>query len=79
MLLSVESGTLTVRSTDAAVVSRGMRNQEEIPAETAFTMNAGDSYVSQPVSRGVLRNEGTEDVSRLVSIIVPIPAATPTP
>jgi len=86
VLFYVESGTLTVRSTVPAVVTRGAalatpgtQAQEEIPAETEFTMRAGDSSLSPAGSGGELRNDGGEEVILLASLIAPLPAATPTP
>jgi hypothetical protein len=86
VLFYVESGTLTVRSTVPAVVTRGAalatpgrQAQEEIPAATAFTMRAGDSSLSPAGSGGELRNDGGEEVILLASLIAPLPAATPTP
>ena len=86
VLFYVESGTLTLRSTVAAVVTRaaavatpGTQAQEEIPAETEFTMRAGDSSLSPAGSGGELRNDGGEEVILLASLIAPLPAATPTP
>ena len=64
VLFYVESGTLTLHSTVAAVVTRaaalatpGTQTQEEIPAETEFTMRAGDSSLSPAGSGGELRND----------------------
>jgi hypothetical protein len=84
VLLYVERGTLTVRNTVATQVTRGAtlatpgaEAQEAIPAETEFTMSAGDSSLSPAGSGGELRNEGSEEVILLASLIVPIPAGTP--
>ena len=59
VLLYVERGTLTVTNTVAASVTRGSalatpgaELREEIPAGTAYTMRAGDSYLSPPGSGG---------------------------
>jgi len=86
VLFYVESGTLTVRSTVPTVVTRGAalatpgtQAQEEIPAETEFTMSPGDSSLSPAGSGGELRNDGGEEVILLASLIAPLPAATPTP
>src|SRR4051794_5675927 len=61
VLFYVESGTLTVRSTVPAVVTRGAdlatpgaQAQEAIPAETEFTMRAGDATLSPAGSGGEL-------------------------
>jgi len=79
VFLYVERGTLTVRNTVATVVSRGMQDQEAVPAETEFTMSVGDSYLSPTGSGGEVRNAGTEEVSLLASIIVPVPEVAATP
>lgn len=83
-LISVESGTLTVRNTVETVVTRetpvatqGADAQEVIPAETEFTMTAGDATLSPGNSGGALRNDGTEDVILLAALIVPIRDGTP--
>ncbi len=84
VLLYVERGTLTVRNTVAATVTRGAalatpgaQAQEDIPAETAFTMRAGDSSLSPAGSGGELRNDGSEEVLLLAGLLVPVPAGTP--
>jgi hypothetical protein len=84
VLFYVESGTLTVRSTVAAVVTRGAalatpgaQKQEAISAETEFTMSAGDSSLSPAGSGGELRNEGSAEVILLAGLIAPLPAGTP--
>jgi len=79
ILVYVESGTLTVRNTVPTLVTRAAQEQEEIPAETEYTMNAGDSYVSPPVSGGELRNEGTEEVILLAALVVSTPDGAATP
>jgi quercetin dioxygenase-like cupin family protein len=86
VLLYVESGTLTVRNTVATTVTRGValatpgaQSQEAIPAETEFTMTAGDSSLSPAGSGGELRNDGTEDVILLATLLVPIPTNAATP
>ena len=86
VLLYIESGTLTVRNTVATTVTRGAalatpgaQAQESIPAETEFTMSAGDSSLSPAGSGGELRNDGTEEVILLAGVILPIPASAATP
>jgi hypothetical protein len=85
-LVYVERGTLTVRNTVDATVTRGAalatpgaQAQEAIPAETEFTMGAGDSSLSPAGTGGELRNDGTEEVRLLAGLIVPLPAGTPVP
>ena len=84
VLVYVERGTLSVRNTvptqltrGAVMATPGAQAQEAIPAETEFTMSAGDSFFSPAGSGGELRNDGTEEVILLASIIVPIPDGTP--
>lgn len=86
VLLYVESGTLTVRNTVSSTVTRGLtlatpgaKAQEAIPAETEFTMTAGDFSLSPAGSGGELRNDGTEEVVLLAGIIIPLPATAATP
>ncbi|MDQ3640047.1 MAG: hypothetical protein M3450_00935, partial [Actinomycetota bacterium] len=84
VLLYVERGTLTVRNSVAASVTRGAalatpgaEAQEAIPAETEFTMTAGDAFLSPAGTGGELRNDGSEDVVLLASILIPLPPGTP--
>jgi hypothetical protein len=86
VLFYVERGTLTVRNTVPAVVTRGAalatpgaETQEAIPAETEFTMSAGDSSLSPAGSGGELRNAGSEEVILLASLIAPVPESATTP
>ena len=83
-LIYVERGTLTVRNTVDTVVTRGAamgtpgaEAQEAIPAETEFTMTAGDANLSPADAGGELRNDGTEEVILLAGLIVPIPDGSP--
>ena len=86
VLLYVERGTVTVRNTVATTVTRGValatpgaQAQEAIPAETEFTMTAGDTSLSPAGSGGELRNDGSEDVVLLAGVILPIPDSAATP
>jgi quercetin dioxygenase-like cupin family protein len=86
VLLYVERGTLTVRNTFATTVTRGTalatpgaQAQEAIPAETEFTMTAGDFSLSPAGSGGEWRNDGTEEVVVLAGVILPIPTNAATP
>ena len=79
VFFTVESGTLTVRNTVPAVVTRASHAQETMPANTDVTLGPGDSTVSAPRSGGTLRNEGTGDVTLLAAIIWPVGAGTPVP
>jgi hypothetical protein len=85
-LIYVERGTLTVRNTVATQVTRGAvlatpgaEAQEVIPAETEFTLRAGDANLSPGGSGGELRNDGSEEVVLLAGLIVPIPEGAATP
>jgi len=86
VLLYVERGTLTVRNTVATQVTRGAalatpgaEAQEAVPAETEFTMSAGDATLSPAGSGGELRNDGSEEVVLLAGLIVPVPESAATP
>jgi hypothetical protein len=79
VFFTVEQGTLTVRNTVPAVVTRASQHQETLPANTDFTMGPGDSTVSGPESGGTLRNEGTGDVTLLAAILWPVRPSTPVP
>ena len=86
VLFYVERGTLTVRNTVDAVFTRGAtratpgaQTQEAIPAETEFTMRAGDATLSPAGSGGELRNAGSEEVVLLSSLIASVPESTATP
>jgi hypothetical protein len=75
-----ESGTGTLRLEAPVVVTRGATGaQEEVPANTDFTLAPGDSFAWPPYVAGEARNEGAEPLSALVVVIVPEEAATPTP
>lgn len=79
VLLTVEQGTITVRNTVSVTVTRQNQEQETVPAETEYTMTAGDAYLSPARSGGSLRNTGTDEAILLAAIVYPAPAATPTP
>jgi hypothetical protein len=79
VFFTVESGTLTVRNTVPAVVTRATGAQETIPANTDVTMGPGDATVSGPRSGGELRNDGTGDVTLLAAILWPVGPSTPVP
>jgi hypothetical protein len=85
-LVYVESGTLIVRRTVAGVVTRGAamatpgaQAQEQVPANTEVTLEAGDSYIAPPGSGGEMRNDGAEEAVILDAVISPGMVATPTP
>ena len=82
----VESGTLISLNTAPVVVVRGAamatpgaQAQEQLPANTEVTLQAGDSFVGPPGVGGEVRNEGTEEATILVALVAPAMAATPTP
>jgi hypothetical protein len=86
VLFYVERGTLTVHTTVDAVVTRGATRatpgaqaQEAVPAKTEFTMSAGDSSLSPAGSGGELRNDGSQEVILLASLIAPVPESAATP
>jgi hypothetical protein len=79
VFFTVESGTLTVRNTVPAVVTRATGKMDTMPAATDVTMGPGDATVSGPRSGGELRNDGTGDVTLLAAIIWPVGAGTPVP
>jgi hypothetical protein len=72
VLIVVERGTLTVNNTQGTVVTRGGLIQDAFPAGTVFTMSAGDANLSPVGTGGELRNDGSEEVSLLAGILVPI-------
>ncbi len=57
----------------------GALAQEQIPADTEFTLAVGDSFAAPSPSGGEFRNDGTEVASLLSGYVVPVAAATPTP
>ncbi|MET0589756.1 MAG: hypothetical protein ABWZ77_01140 [Naasia sp.] len=79
VLLTVEQGTITVRNTVDATVTRQAGEQETVPAETEYTMTVGDSYLSPANSGGYLRNPGTGEAILLAAIVYPASEATPIP
>ena len=85
-LILVESGTITARSTDALMVTRGAMlatpgplTPEQVPAETDVSLAAGDSILAAPSSGGEFHNDGTGEASLLFTLLTPVMAATPTP
>jgi hypothetical protein len=79
-LIYQESGTGTIRLEAPVTVTRGATGaQEEVPANTDFSLAPGDSFAWPPYVAGEARNDGTETVQALVVVIVPEETATPTP
>jgi hypothetical protein len=79
-LVYQESGTGTLRLEAPTVVTRGATGeQEDIPANTDFTLEPGDSFAWPPFVAGEARNEGDEPAVALVVVIVPDTVATPNP
>jgi quercetin dioxygenase-like cupin family protein len=82
-LLYVESGTLTVQFTTPLSIERGsalavlatpdvaMPGPEQVAADTAATLSAGDSVVAPLHAHGELRNEGSEPVVFLTALVTP--------
>jgi hypothetical protein len=83
LLVTVESGTLAVRSSAPLVVNRAgegtasTASQEWIPAETGLTLKRGDSFVRPARSQQELRNEGEEPAVALMASISGAPADAP--
>ena len=85
-LVYVESGTVILSRTvpnlvthGAALATPGAQAQEQVPANTEITLEAGDFYVAPPFSGGTMRNVGTEEATVLIAGLVPVGDATPTP
>jgi mannose-6-phosphate isomerase-like protein (cupin superfamily) len=82
-LLYVESGTLTVQFTTPLAIERGaalavlatpgvaMPGPDQVTADTAETLEAGDSVVAPLHAHGELRNEGSEPVVFLTALVTP--------
>ena len=87
-LVYLENGTVTINVDAPIMVLRAAgegtpfpEEQEEMPAGTEFTLQAGDSAIFPPRVGGEARNEGSEQVSLLVASVGPgldAGAATPT-
>jgi len=82
----VDVGTMAIRFSAPVVIIRGgaedaeeAPDQERVSAGTEFTLEAGDSFVAPSPSGGEFRNDGTEEAVVLIAVVVPVPAATPTP
>ena len=84
VLISVESGTLTLRAEEPVTVFRAATiaafatpfaieqvPPEEVAAGTEFTLSQGDSFLYPPNVAGELRNDGTEPVVALVALVAP--------
>src|SRR5918993_179297 len=74
LLLVVESGTLTVLSSEPLVVNRaapvnatGPEMHEVLAAGTEITLEPGDSFVRSPGSEQEVRNSGAEPAVALVA------------
>jgi hypothetical protein len=51
---------------------------EAVPAETAFTLDEGDSALFPPLPTGEVRNAGTVEAVAWIASLVSLPAGTPT-
>jgi hypothetical protein len=76
----LDSGTMTIHFSTPVVVVRGeTQTRETIPANTTFTLRAGDAFVAPSPSGGEYRNDGAEDAVLWFAPVGPDEAATPTP
>jgi hypothetical protein len=83
----LDTGTMTIRFSapvtlvhgEATMATPETQAQESIPANTAFTLHAGDAFVALGPSGGEFRNDGSEDAVMLIAVVGPVEAATPTP
>jgi hypothetical protein len=76
----LDSGTMTIRFSAPVVVVRGeAQTQEQVPANTPFTLAAGDAFVAPSPSGGEFRNDGAEDAILLIAVTAPVETATPEP
>jgi hypothetical protein len=69
-LVLVESGALTVRLEEPATITR-TTGQEEVPANTDFTLGPGESFVWEPFVVGETRNDGQEPAVTFVGFLAP--------
>jgi hypothetical protein len=81
-LIAVETGVGQITVEAPIVVTRAgtggeSGTQETIPANTPFTVGPGDSFIWPPNAGGVVRNEGSEPTTAIVSAILPQEMATP--
>lgn len=72
-LLYVESGSLTFRFGTPVTVSRvATGDQEEVPADTEFTVEAGDFFIAPPIAAVMIRNDGQEPAAVLSADTSPL-------
>jgi hypothetical protein len=83
LLVSIESGALTVRSSTPLVINRAGEGtaatvrQEWVAADSELTLERGDSFVRPPRSQQELRNEGEEPTVALMASISGAPTDAP--
>lgn len=81
-LVSIEAGTITVRSTAPVSVNRAATPGEpataQFPAGAEITQQAGDSFIA-PLAGGEVRNAGPGSATLLVAGLGPLATATPRP
>jgi quercetin dioxygenase-like cupin family protein len=76
-LIYGESGTGTIRLEASVLVRRAgeatatLAEPEEVPANTDFAIEPGDSFPWPPNVAGVVRNDGAEPVTALVVLVSP--------
>ena len=76
----LDSGSMTIHFSAPVVVVRGeAQTQETIPADTTFTLQAGDAFIAPSPSGGEYRNDRPEDAVMWFAPVGPVEAATPTP
>ena len=76
LLVAVESGSLTIRSSAPLVINRAAAGtaaqaQEPIAAGTAIALGPGDAFVRPPNSTQVLENTGGEPAVTLTASVAP--------
>jgi hypothetical protein len=70
-LVLVESGEVTVRLAEPAMISR-TTGPEEVPANTDFTLGPGESFVWEPFVVGEVRNDGQETAVTFAAFLAPV-------
>lgn len=71
-LLTIEAGSVTFQTGVPLTVLRATGHVEAIPADEAFTLEAGDSVLVPAGVAGEGRNDGAEPASLLVASVFPL-------